>query len=163
MKIELLINPELPNSGEIQAEMNSEINALRTKDVHITSKTAAPPEGTLALNEVYQFIIEHQDTITKSIPLIAAVLQVIASVLKRRGIEHKKPAATKKSKKKSSKKKTKSAKPQPAVVVIVDGHQIKLPSTAQKEKEFLKTVTEEPTKTNNKTATSKSTSKRQRK
>lgn len=157
MEIELLVNPNFSNAGEIQAELSAELHALQTKGISITSRTAPPPDGTLAFGEVVQFVIDHQDTLLKFIPLATAVLQVATAILKRRGVEpekKKKAAASKKPAKQTSvKKKTQSQAQEPALIILVNNkHQLRLPCTPEQEKKFLKALRESEGDTKEKAA-----------
>jgi len=140
MEIQVLLNPSLPSHGELQAELSGELNALQRSGITITAKTAPPPEGTLGFGEVYQFIIDNREEIASFIPLLTAVVQVIADVLRRRGITPPKPVRkpTKSPKTKSKKRKTKTKKAEPIAIILVGEHQLNLPCTARQAGNFVK-------------------------
>ncbi len=140
MEIQILLNPNLPNYGEFQAELSGEINALQRPGLSITSKTAAPPPGTLGFGEILQFIIDNQDNLIQSGLLLTSVIQVVMEVLRRRDVipPAKPPKSTKTQK---SKKQANTDRTEPLVIIITgDKNQLNLPCTPKQASDFIKKV-----------------------
>ena len=129
MEIQILLNPKTPNYSELQAELIGEITALQGSGVTITTKTAPPPKESLGFGEVFQYIINNREEITKIIPLLTAVVQVLVERLRRRNIIPpklvRKPATSLKQKQKT--KKSVLPKPEPIAIIFVGEHHLKLP------------------------------------
>ena len=147
MEIQILLNPNLQNYGELQAELGGEIAALQRPGVTITTKTAPPPEGTLGFGEVIQFIIDHHKEIVALTPLVTATVQAIGAVLNRAHITSPKPARKPviTSKGKRKKAKTKPQKLEALVVVIVGENRLDFPCSVKQADNFVKRVRKQGT------------------
>jgi hypothetical protein len=142
MKIMILLDPGISEFGPLETDLKNEINALSVPGVSITTKTGPPPEGTLVLDQVSQFIIEHSEELRMLIPLAQAAFQVVLEVLRRRGMDKPKaPAQGKVSQKtrgkKTKKRTTKKTPTKPAILFDVDGHTLELPCSEQRQRRFL--------------------------
>lgn len=142
MKIMIMLDPNISEFGPLETDLKNEINALSTPGVTISTKTGPPPEGTLVLDQVSQFIIEHGEELKLLIPIAQAAFQVVLEVLRRRGMDKVKPpsqrtASQKADAKKSEKKATKKAPTKPAILFIVDGYRLELPCSEERQRRFL--------------------------
>lgn len=130
MRIELLLDPEDADFGAIQSDLQTEIGALQGPKVRVSTERVAPPPGTLAVEEVFRFVVEHKEEIkaaAEALVFIKAFIEVVRAVIERRKPP---PKGPKKSKKK------------PAVILIVDDRKLSLPSSADKERTFLRSLGE---------------------
>jgi hypothetical protein len=116
MSITILLDPEAEEYGVLQRDLRTELDALQTEKLRVRTRTAPPPPGTLALEEVFQFVVEHGEEI-RSVA-IPAVLEVIKAVLRRWS---------------EGKKKSKET----PVLVIVDGRTLKYPWSHDAERRVL--------------------------
>lgn len=118
MKIQILLNPEAPDYGALQPDILGEMNALgQEPGISLRTEKVPPPEGTLPVAEVFQFILEHKDEAKEFLPLVTAVIQLVVAVIRRR--------------------RTEQDQKTPSAVVIVDGHRLSLPAGGEKQRKFL--------------------------
>jgi hypothetical protein len=138
MRIQILLNPDFANSSEIEAELRGEIQALAIQGARVTTENAPPPAGTLPLDQVAQFIIEHAGDIKELLPVITAALQVTVEVLRRRGVKSNTPPAKKtKVRKKGRETVSSSNRRTPVVIMLVDGKKLELPVSVARQHKFL--------------------------
>jgi len=142
MRITILLDPRISDFGALETDLKTEIVALSGSGVSVTTMSGPPPERTLPLEQVSQFIIEHADDLKNLIPLIRAALQVTVEVLRRRGVRSPSPPAKPKPAPKKTRPKQKRERPTPPVLFTVDGHALGLPSSAERQRRFLATLQE---------------------
>jgi hypothetical protein len=148
MKIQIVLSPETPNYGELQAELSGEIMALQGSGVAITTVTAPPPENTLGFGEVLQFIIDNREEITSLIPLLTAAVQAVTEIFRRRNIAPPKPVRKKttQQKKKAKSKKEKPPKTEPFAIILVGNHRLNFPCSPSQASNFIKKIRKDTSK-----------------
>ncbi len=128
MRIELILNPKARDFGPLQSDIQAEVNALVSPKVRVSAERVPPPPGTLVVDEVFRLIIEHKEEIkagAEALVFLKALLEVARAVATRRRAAAPPRAEAK----------------EPAVIVVVNGDkQLELPSSADKEKAFLKAL-----------------------
>ena len=132
MRIELILNPGAEDFGPLQSDLQSEINALanQAKEVRVSTERVPPPPGTLVVDEVFRFIVEHQEEIKAggvALIFLKALIETARAVVRRRKGE-------------TPPKKQKEKKAEPTIIVVVNDRKLELPSSADKEKAFLKAL-----------------------
>jgi len=112
MAVELFINSNAVGYDQLQRDLRTELAAL--KGVEYSEAKAAAPENVLSgEHDVLKFVIDHPSTIL----VVKAIIELVRSVVERRKIP------------------TKSANP--PTVIVVNGANLPLPSSPQKESRFL--------------------------
>jgi hypothetical protein len=132
VRIELILNPGAEDFGPLQSDLQSEINALANQahGVRVSSERVPPPPGTLVVDEVFRFIVEHQEEIkagSGALIFLKALLETARAVVGRR------KGAT-------PSKKPEEKKEEPSIIIVVNDGRLELPSSADKEKAFLKAL-----------------------
>lgn len=132
MRIELILNPEAEGFGQLQTDLQLEINALanQASGVRITTERVPSPAGTLVVDEVVRFVVEHQDEIkagSVALFFLKALIETARAVVGRqKGV--------------IPPKKQKEKRAEPTIIVLVNDSTLQLPSSAAKEKAFLKAL-----------------------
>lgn len=120
MTIQVLLDSQAPHYPAIQKDLLTEMNALgKEQGVELTMRTAPPPEGTLPVAEVFQFVLQHKDAIIPTVTLATAVIQLVNAVLHRR------------------QPKT-DGKQEPPVLIVVGDHRLPLPASGERQLKFLR-------------------------
>jgi hypothetical protein len=140
MKALILLKKDHQMFGDLQAALRDEMGSLVAEGITVEETLSAPPEDTLVLGEVAEFLVENKDTIVNVLPFLTAVIQVVRAVLDRKKITRKKaPAGAKKrptTRKKGVAAKWKNA----AVIVNVNGDLLELPCTDTRARSYVKKV-----------------------
>jgi hypothetical protein len=124
MRIEVLLNTRAPAFGDLQRDLVTEIDALESDQVRISRDRVPPPAGTLVLDEVVRFVIEHPDaTVTAGAALLNAVVEIASAVMNRR---------------QPNRQDAKTKEDQPTVVIISGESRLALPASREKERKFLR-------------------------
>jgi hypothetical protein len=135
MQIQISLNTQAVDAGDIRASLDAELHALEQPGITITTNKRETEAGALGVFEAYQFIIEHSGAIEHAMTLITAALQVTNTVLKRRGLKSK-PKARKKRGARGEGAKT----PQPLIVFNVEGKSVELPADEAKLRRYIGSI-----------------------
>lgn len=135
MQIQISLNTQAVDAGDIRASLDAELHALEQPGVTITTNKRETEAGTLGVFEAYQFIIEHGQAIAQALPLITAALQVTNTVLKRRGLKRKPKPGIKKGARGASAKTS-----QPLIVFNVEGKSVELPADDVQLKRYIGSI-----------------------
>jgi hypothetical protein len=132
VRIEVILNPEAEDFGPLQSDLQSEINALanQAKGFRVSTERVPPPPGTLVVDEVFRFIVEHREEIKAAgfaLAFLKALIETARAVVRRRKGE-------------TPPKKQPEKKAEPTIIVVVNERKLELPSSAAKEKAFLKAL-----------------------
>jgi hypothetical protein len=121
MKIELLLDPNAEGFHQVQNELLNEINSLPSDRIRVTTQTVPPPPGTLVVDEVFRFVIEHKEEIVAAGAIAKTLIELVRAALGRR------------------KGKPKDKKPV-ALIVVDDKHRLELPSSDERQRKLLRAV-----------------------
>jgi hypothetical protein len=134
MKVQIDLHANHPAYADIEADLAAEISAMMREGLTMSKQIIQPKEDELDLGAIARMVIENQETIVKSLPLLSALIQLALEVLRRRGVR---PAPRKKPGPKKAKVAHSSAS---LVKLTVNGQVLMLPATDEQARAFIKKV-----------------------
>jgi hypothetical protein len=87
MQIEVLLSRDAPDYAVLQKQLNTEINAIvelaSAEGAVLQTQKAAPPPGTLAVDEVFRWVIQHPAQAAGFASLAKTAVEAVLAVVRR--------------------------------------------------------------------------------